>query len=684
MKVRFSARLFAMTCGVLAFAHGLVAQTTTQIFGPINVAKSITGVSFSNPYSFNTTTINLDCTALTNTTPVQAILSGPANDASLLVDNNIQVTANSGTPVNVCPNLSTNGGQGINTNNCFTGNYGGVAGSIVGQNTDTFLEANGGGVPEIDLGNSLPGGFNLVVPGQKNSLAIALTDEGGEVAGSTIYLTTNCALGGVSSGTVSGNPISNTDPSSQTQTFTFNSNPGGGNTPPQIVSFVYDVSKVTNPGNGSTPQTSDAPLAQSDFPTKYALNTSFATSSCLIHTGEVLTDGVTPACKLYTLECIDPNTGLKSGANCPISTELNEVVADFFDGPSFSLQNVYTPYGVFHQGIGFLMASDNWTPPSGGPCAFDADLANLPCPQNLLINFSGPGIFKSTGVLTEPNSTFVSIAGVPEDHTSVVVAGQWPDNWVNNPSPKVYFTSQAPNLSKGASVLNSSNKLVPLTTAGNYIPAPIHTISYGISSPNSVPSPGSEPISADNTVINPVVNGGCPVPTPSNPGPKVQPNFSTGPQNLQFASGPSAPLADGKYLLHYYAQDCAGTQELQFAVNPDPNNNNVPTWSTSFYTVPVNIDTKAPSLTVISSPSTVKQNKSATVSFSCSDDPSGSGVVLCGLNVYAPETKYTNADIGTLKVNLTTSSLGAKSVTLYAVDGAGNTFSKTINYTVTK
>ena len=180
------------------------------------------------------------------------------------------------------------------------------------------------------------------------------------------------------------------------------------------------------------------------------------------------------------------------------------------------------------------MASDTWAPP-GGPCTFDADLSTVPCPQNLLINFSGPGIFKSTGVMTEPNSTYVSVAGVPEDHTSVVVAGQWPDYWVNTLSPNVSFTSQAPNFSKGASVLNSHNKLVSLAGCRNYIPAPIHTITYGISAPNSVPSPATEPIIGDNTVVNPaLVTNGCPVPSADSPGPNVQPNFATGPEQVTF------------------------------------------------------------------------------------------------------------------------------------------------------
>ncbi len=125
--------------------------------------------SFSNPISFNTTTVNLDCSAVGT---VEAILSGPASDGSLLVDNNIQVSANSGTPVNVCPSIITNSGEGINTNNCFSSTYESAASGLAATNTntDTYLETNGGGVPEIDLGSSLPGGFGLVLPSQLNSV----------------------------------------------------------------------------------------------------------------------------------------------------------------------------------------------------------------------------------------------------------------------------------------------------------------------------------------------------------------------------------------------------------------------------------------------------------------------------------------------------------------------------------
>ena len=461
MRVKFSPRFFAMACGAALCAHGLVAQTSIQLFPEVNTRSSLPnagypggtesdGITPTVPNSFSTTTVNLTCSA----SPIVATLSGPLmlSDGSgpqytaptatppnalqaggnLLVDNNIIVTVsgNSNTPANVCPHSFDVSGEGIYNENCFNwSGYGAYAtsgtyppGALNGQDPDTFqIPGTGqtvdaqGGVPPIDISSYLASG--------KQTVTVALTDEGGILTASSMFLTTNCVQGGVTGpATVSGNTFTG-DPTTQSQTFNFDT---GNN---QVVGFTYDVTQVSNAGNGAIPQTMDAPLDPTTFQPSFVPGTSFATSSCLIHTGELLADGVTPACKLYTLECIDPVTGATSGANCPVSALDNEVVKDYFDGPPFSLQNVYTPYGVFHEGIGFLMASETWSLTNGGPCTFDpsSGLQTLPCPQNLLNSFTGPGAFSGKGLTTNPNSTFISIAGVPEDLTSIFVPGEWPD-----------------------------------------------------------------------------------------------------------------------------------------------------------------------------------------------------------------------------------------------------------------
>ncbi len=82
-----------------------------------------------------------------------------------------------------------------------------------------------------------------------------------------------------------------------------------------------------------------------------------------------------------------------------------------------------------------------------------------------------------------------------------------------------------------------------------------------------------------DTVLTNTVS--CPTSaTPTLPAASV---FAPSPQTVSFP-------ADGQYLLHYFAQDCAGTEELKFTQDANLS------WSTSFYTVPINIDTVAPTI----------------------------------------------------------------------------------------
>ena len=114
-----------------------------------------------------------------------------------------------------------------------------------------------------------------------------------------------------------------------------------------------------------------------------------------------------------------------------------------------------------------------------------------------------------------------------------------------------------------------------LSGAAAFAAAPIQSITYGISPANSVPVAGT-PISTEVTVPNSV---SCPTSNPVGGDPAV---FTPPVQAVPVGDG------DGNYLLHYYAQDCAGTQELSFTQD------GAGSWSTSFYTVPINVDTIAP------------------------------------------------------------------------------------------
>jgi hypothetical protein len=122
------------------------------------------------------------------------------------------------------------------------------------------------------------------------------------------------------------------------------------------VQFVYDLSQAQAAGSlsitpNTIPGTDDLPIDSTTFQSMYVPNTSFATSICLIHSGE-LVNGV-PACKLFTLQCTVGTGSNESGAQCPVSSLPNEIFKDIFDGPSFTLPDIATPNGpTSHQGVG--------------------------------------------------------------------------------------------------------------------------------------------------------------------------------------------------------------------------------------------------------------------------------------------------------------------------------------------
>jgi hypothetical protein len=571
----------------------------------------------------------------------------------VLVDNFINVTVNSLSgvpligPINVCKGGTTDSTPNGPAPNCFTSSYQGPAGAgnLTGQNPDTFVST--GGVPPIDISSKLQAGAQQV--------KIDLVDTGVVLASSTIYLNTNCTQSGVTGpSTITGNPIPQNNPTPQqlTQSFPFNSGTD------QQIQSVYDLSQAQAAGSlsitpNTIPQMQDSPVSQPAFQSTLVPGTSFATSMCLIHTGELIDNQA--ACKLFTLECTVGTGSTSSGAQCPISSLPNEIFMDIFDGPSFTLPDITTPSGVtFHQGIGLLMAAEGWT---GGPCTFDpaSNLQDLLCPQNLLTNFSGPGLYTSTGHVTHPNSTFIPVAQVPEDLTTVTVANQQAGGWINSSSPSVIFSSQPP-------VLTGTN----LPGAAAFVPSPIRSITYGISAANNVPLP-SAPSTTDTTVEN---NIACP--TAANPTDPAATTFTTPSQSL---SG----LSDGNYLIHYFAQDCAGTEELKFTKDSSGS------WSTNYYTFPVNVDTIVP--VIASSPilspapgagNTYTVGQAVTATYSCTDERSG--VIRCGSSTYSPGSGVLNT--GPITSPVDTSTAGSKTYTVTAIDAAGNQVSTSVQYVV--
>jgi uncharacterized repeat protein (TIGR01451 family) len=652
---------------LLAGSEHLQAQNSVKLFGSTFVRTSTDGTSGSQPNTFNSATVNLTCN--TSNGPIRAVLSStPDGTGNVLVDNFINVTlttgSSTGTPANVCRGGNTEQGPSGTQNNCFNATYRNAAPSLTGTDLDTYTAT--GGVAPIDIGDLLANGTQQA--------KIDIVDTGTLLANASLYLVTSCTASGVTGpATITGNPISGTNPTPDqlSQDFDFNSNPG------QNVGFTYDL--TTSKGNGQVditdgtiPNTSDMPLDPALWQPQYATGTSFATSSCMIHNGELLNGS--PACKLYTLTCQVGSGATSKGALCPISQLRDEIFSDKFTGPIFTLPDITGPNGkTYHQGVGFLMAGEGWT---GGPCSFDqaSGLQTEDCPQNLLTNFSSVGTtppaapaaltvsrlaisalaisfeesdmdFDGTG--THPNSTFISVAQVPEDLTTVTVQGQHPGGWVNSRNINLSLSSEPP--------------VIPDTVPNhqNFVPSPIKSLTYGVSTADSVP-PTKFAVPGDVTLTNPV---SCPVPT--NLHSPAASTFVPGPQAI------SVP-ADGQYALHYFAQDCAGTQELKFT--SDGNGG----WATSFYTVPINVDTVAPvlvgGLTLSAQPKTINGtpnafvlNQPITLSYRCTDDRSG--IATCGTTTFgAPGTLNT----GTLTATLDTSTVGNHMLTVPTIDFAGN------------
>jgi uncharacterized repeat protein (TIGR01451 family) len=635
--MKSSAFLQRLAAVCLAATSTAVFGQAIQIFTPANVRYSTSGTGYgASAVTFNNKTLNLTCAS-----PIHATISSTADGTgNVLVDNYISLSVGGATPIDICRNGTTeNGGQ----QNCFNSTYGEEAspGNLNGTDPDTLTAS--GGVPPIDISRHLTPGANEV--------QIGTVDTGYYLTSSTLYLVTNCTSNGVSgSGQITGNPISSTNPTGQQLTQSYPVNSANN----QQVQFTYDLSvahadNTLSINNGSTPSSGNDPIDPTAFQSTFLKGTSFEGASCLIHTGNLYNGS--PACVLYTLLCQVGTNPEQSGVLCPASTVRNEIFQETFDGPSFTLPDITGTDGLtFHTGVGFLEAKDGW---AGGSCIFDpaSDIAHELCPQNLLTSFSGPGVYRSGGQGQSSNSTFITVAPVPEDLTTVTVTNQQPGYWVKTRTPTVNFVSTP-----------------PAVADNNFIAAPIQSLTYGISNASSVPQP-PPPVPGDITLTN----SACPAAGGTNP-PSATP-FIPEPQSVSFP-------ADGQYLLHYFAQDCAGTEELKFTQTGG-------NWSTSFYTFPINVDTVDPVVlsgpTLSPAPSTnggipnsYLLGQKVTATYRCTDDRSG--IVKCGTSTYAPGTTL---DTGNIMSPVDTSKAGAQTFVVNAMDAAGNAaIPASVKYTV--
>jgi hypothetical protein len=643
-----SLRVACTAACIAATAIAARAQSVVPVFSAVDVRLSTTGTTVAKPNIFGTAPLNLSCPW----SGISGVLSGPLPAGSLtptdlLVDNYISLTEG-GTTTNLCAPAGP--GADGNPASCFRKAY--SQHPVVGTDPDFPDGPSGplgvvGGVAPIDITSFLTPGANQVT--------FDLVDFGGYLASSSINLITNCTPEGVSgNGKVTGTPISSTNPtpSQLKQTFTFSG------IPDKVVGLVFDLSTAQNAGtlsitNQSTPTTTDQAIDPTTFP-ELVKGTSFATSQCLVHLGELFNSQ--PACKQYTLTCSIGQGSESTGPQCPKSSQRNVVIQDDFDFNPLSLPDIVYTDGnfseIFHQGFGFL-ESDNWT---GGFCTFEQS-ENFFCPLNVLTQFSGPGYGKSSGT-SQPavQSSFISVGPVPEYRTHVDLVPWSADRiWVNSHDITATFNTRSPILPAD---FNGGN-------LNGFVAAPPFSITYGVAPLAGYPLiPSTEfPVPGDQTILYP---GGCPA--PGTPAPTI---WEPAPVMVHVSE-------DGEYLLHYFATDCAGTEELYFRQDTTGS------WFTTFYTAIMFVDTVAPK--VVSGPTLscksggnsctlgvatdgltiYKQGSLVDATYQCSDN--FSGVAVCGAASYA--NPVTNPPAVTFGVN--TATQGTFQYRVHVTDAAGN------------
>jgi hypothetical protein len=639
--------------------------------------------SAGNPV--NTASVALSCPA----SGISAVLSSsPDGVNNVFQDNTITVTNTIPPPPtavqpttvtvsNVCYGGDTNfqGFTGFppGTTNCFLAPYEGAAAGLLGSNPDvtqfddsTFLGSFG--VQPLDLMNN-PGNPNpdsesqsflpILVPGPQ-TLTVTLLDAGGDLGSAALHLVSNCTASGVTTGgTVVAPPVDPNNPASLVPAFPFN------NTNGQHIQFdanYLNSKNTTNFGdNTTTPQVADTLVTQSSFPA-LVQGTSAGPSVCMRFNGELDGNG-NPQCKAFTITCTVDNTGTATGTNCPQSTVRNVLFKAVFDSIDTPTSQRQIAIGT---GPGFLMGTDSWAS-SNTTCTFEAGgpLANQLCPQDTLTEFIGgdPG---AGGTARSTNSTFIVVQNMPLPFTIPTVKSA---NFLSCLLPGIL-----PCWQKSTTVslkFFASPAIYPFFNplpANGFVAARIQTVTLGTNPATAMPAvpDTTYPVPGDQVLSNP---GTCPLMVPGGifaPSTTLTADTSTG-----------QPFAEGRYILHYFATDCAATEELNFTFKSSTTAN----WA-SFKTVQLNIDMTPPTINVTNeSVNTTSKGGTVKLTFSCSDptlhdaaNSLGSGVVTCGpFLFFAPAN--TGSVTSTFKVKTKTGSIA-----LTATDLAGNSFTTNVPF----
>jgi hypothetical protein len=716
-----------------------------NVFGETDVNPSAQGASYTNPVIYGNQTLSLSCPA---GAPPTGTLSSTPDGLGYVLEDNYLVVAVNGTPVgtgapagNVCNGPDSDNPFGSNQVDCYSDPYRGAASGnhLNGVNSDsiagpTVINAALGnqpaGIPPINISS-----FLSSLEGTTGSVSFSALDAGGWVAGSSVFLVTNCT-----NVTTITQPASNaTQPGGATYTF--------NGSPTATVSQVVDLSHSNVDTSNTNLAVTDTPINPADFPALVA-NTSFAVDNCFVMAGEtiptlisnvaitsggVLTltvasirglsvgesvglsglanatflNGQTititaldpnlitvtatvsngfyastsdtgtlaiPACKQYQILCTTSTNLTPSGSNCPISQARNEFYSAVFNPANPSIL-------VPAPGTSALPPYPGTNIPTG-----------VAYPMAIDTWAGGPCVFPSTdgnnlAALLCPQNFLTSFSSVGDPGYTTTITTKNPNSTVipmyGHPQQVTKPVVQGQNAAGWNNASNSNPLVVNFSTQPPFLGDPSKNPALnnfvpapiaGVTYWVDIPSPDTNSPPTGMTATQVIQLGAQPgggCPTPSTTPPSL-----SGTALFPFVStGSLSGLSDGPHTLNFFSTDCAGTEELVLSKTGSPS----PNWGTSFLAVPIMIDSISPTITVVvpAPNATYTANQKVASSYSCLDNAGGSGTLPLPAGCNGPVLTTKNIDTTPTAGLLTT-----KSFTVTSQDIAGNIATSTVNYNV--
>jgi uncharacterized repeat protein (TIGR01451 family) len=548
-----------------------------KLFDEVDVNPSNPNASVQNPVIYGSKTVNLSCPS----EPTAVLSNTPDGVGAVLEDNYIVLKVNgslvdTGAPAgNVCPGPLSDSNGNVNQLVCFTQAYRTPAGAgqLNGTNTDSITNANSNPLV-VSPGGVAASLFNIVgfFPTANSTpvpVEFILEDGGGFVAGSTLFLKTNCTTPGTiqPGGSITSNPVDPGNPASLTPQFAFSTTPNNN------VVFSADYTGTSGSENtaAATPTVTDVGIPQSAF-AAFVQGTHAGPAVCLRLNAEV--DPMPPhetLCKGFLIQCTTASDSTPSGGNCPqspsdVANLKFHAKFDSLDAPPPTAGNGYNNYlstgsnptgsacsntgAPCAPGTGpaLLEGNDTWT--STATCFFPAldHLNGSVCPQNPITAFHGAEDPGHTVTTKNTNSLFIPVVNMPLPTDTVTLPPAYSNGWVPQGTDFTVTFTAIP-----ATYPSTGN--IPL--ANGFAPVLIKSETYGLTQAATngpIPNPDGQNLNDIPT------SQGCPA--LGTPLPNPIPTFSISPTfNLS---------TEGITNVHHYATDCAGSEGLNY-LNYQPN-----------------------------------------------------------------------------------------------------------------